>query len=191
MSPLHPNLGHFGRPPIAHYYSNHSHTHNSNHLEPLEKIESPQLASLALGANKQINIRNTNQLSWAINYTYWQLTVEQNCINSLNATNHLVKLFIWKVTSSYTVERSCTNVPNAANHLVFLLLWGITLSAILAKRCTNVPNATSLLVLNMFWGTTLRLTLERSQLVSTLKKPSNSKSMMSFVKLLPSCASPI
>ena len=31
--------------------SNHSHTHNSNHLEPLEKIESPQLASLALGAN--------------------------------------------------------------------------------------------------------------------------------------------
>ena len=35
------------------YYSNHSHTHNSNHLEPLEKIESPQLASLALGANNQ------------------------------------------------------------------------------------------------------------------------------------------
>ena len=33
-------------------YSNLFLTHNSNHLEPLEKIESPQLASLALGANK-------------------------------------------------------------------------------------------------------------------------------------------
>ena len=38
--------------PFLTHNSNRSHTHNSNHLEPLEKIESPQLASLALGANK-------------------------------------------------------------------------------------------------------------------------------------------
>ena len=42
-------------------YSNLSPTHNRNHLEPLEKIESPQLASLALGANKQ-----HSGLIWAI-----------------------------------------------------------------------------------------------------------------------------
>ena len=53
------NLAHFGRPPYSTlYYSNHSHTQHSNHLEPLEKIESPQLASRALGANKDyINSR--------------------------------------------------------------------------------------------------------------------------------------